>query len=191
MVEHYEHNKDSGHAGELATRIVETLSVLPSAATILDVGCGKGIVASIITRINPALHYTGCDISDEAINHCKNTIKGEFFVGDVEKDLATPAKEYDVVLCLEVLEHVRDKQRVFERLLSKTKKEGTLVITTPNLSSAFVKLKKIKDGILRRGRYDAPMSFDELATLARQHATIQLHKTFYRGIYQLLVVKRR
>ena len=95
---------------------------------ILDVGCGTGLNSSKISKNNHDI--TGIDISENAIKEYKKKFKGH--VVDITKGLPFKKNTFDLILCSEVIEHVKDTKFClfeFNRIL---KKNGTLLISTPN-----------------------------------------------------------
>lgn len=99
---------------------------------ILDVGCGFGDVgAMLIDRSNEVY---GVDISKQCVKVCAS--KGMITkLCDVEKD-AIPFKEkFDVIIAGEIIEHVYDTEGFLKKLRSSLKKDGELIITTPNVAA--------------------------------------------------------
>ncbi len=81
-----------------AEKIVE---MIPSdVKTILDVGCGAGIITNRLVR---DYEVTGLDASREALRH----VEGTAVHGDAE-NLPFPAASFDLVLCSSLLEHLPD-----------------------------------------------------------------------------------
>jgi SAM-dependent methyltransferase len=71
---------------------------------ILDVGCGTGQFAQFL-KDEGYSDYTGVDFSEKAIEIAKTKSDFHFFVGNaLDPDLFKPA--YDIVMALEVLEHM-------------------------------------------------------------------------------------
>lgn len=97
--------------------------------SILDFGCGTGLLTSILNNIGPA---TGIDLSDHAINSAKrkhpsvNYISGNVFEYPFVKE------SFDVVVSQEVLEHVDDQKKYLELAASYLKKDKYLILTCPN-----------------------------------------------------------
>ena len=99
---------------------------------ILDFGCGQGHYAAIAADFGNVL---AIDLSPVAIQHGRASYPHvEFRVGDVLKcDLPGP---FDVVLSIEVLEHVRDQLLYITCLASLLAAGGHLILTTPNRAVA-------------------------------------------------------
>ena len=110
---------------------------------ILDIGCGGGLISEGLTKIGASV--TGIDFIKENINiakiHAKkNNLKINYFVKDFEKEKIT--SKYDVIIILEVLEHLNNWEEFVKKIKLSLKKNGTLIISTinRNLVSKFLTL---------------------------------------------------
>ena len=103
--------------------------------TLLDVGCGGGILAE-------ALHdkgaiVTGIDAAGPGIeiakHHAKKNNKLIDYQESTAEDLIQKSSEkYDVVTCLEVLEHVPDPKLLVKTCIDLLKPNGDLFLSTIN-----------------------------------------------------------
>jgi len=87
-------------------------SVIPeeirsSVRSILEIGCGRGAILNGLKGFfNKECQFTGIDISNEAISYARNNFKDIIFIcGDVYS-LDLDRTQYDLVLCIDVLEHL-------------------------------------------------------------------------------------
>ena len=110
---------------------------------ILDIGCGGGLVSEGLSKIGATV--TGIDFIEENINvakiHAKkNNLKINYFVKDFETEKVT--SKYDVIIILEVLEHLNNWEEFVKKIKLSLKKNGTLIISTinRNLFSKFLTL---------------------------------------------------
>ena len=110
---------------------------------ILYIGCGGGLISEGLTNIGA--NVTGIDFIKENINvakmHAKkNNLKINYFVKDFEKEKIT--SKYDVIIVLEVLEHLNNWEEFVKKIKLSLKKNGTLIISTinRNLVSKFLTL---------------------------------------------------
>lgn len=100
----------------------------------LDAGCGVGHNAFLLRELG--YRVTAADASDYAIQRAREravqtgTSGVEWRVVDFDRD-RLPG-EFDLVICWEVIEHVRDPRAVLEKLYGALAPGGVLVITTPN-----------------------------------------------------------
>lgn len=100
---------------------------------ILDVGCGGGLVCEPLARLGANL--TGIDFVKNNISiankHAKkNNLKINYICQDIEK--LNIKKKYDVILLLEVLEHLNDWRQSLRNIVSNLNKGGVLIISTIN-----------------------------------------------------------
>lgn len=70
----------------------------PDVCSVLDVGCGNG---SFLNPLGDRFRVAGLDVSEEALRH----VRAERVVG-VASDIPFPDGSFDLVTCLEVLEHL-------------------------------------------------------------------------------------
>lgn len=75
--------------------------------TVLDVGCGEGFVASDILTAHPKLDYFGVDLSADAVVEARERCPtARFEAAGVEDLPLAAAGQRDLVVCIEVLEHL-------------------------------------------------------------------------------------
>tara|TARA_R110002072_G_scaffold64203_3_gene159420 strand:+ start:32146 stop:32808 length:663 start_codon:yes stop_codon:yes gene_type:complete len=102
---------------------------LSKASKIMDVGCGQGHLLSKVRAVGYE-NLTGCDYSD---------FQGEknfnFFQHDCNLAFPADVEGFDCLLCSEVIEHIENPWFFIRELLRVLKKEGGLVLSTPNPES--------------------------------------------------------
>lgn len=99
---------------------------------LLDIGCGAGLMSNSIARLGAQV--TGIDASSANIEIAKEkNAKIEFFNYTV-KELKNhfPNEKYDIILCLEVIEHVNDIRNFLPEVISLMRPNGMLIISTIN-----------------------------------------------------------
>lgn len=74
--------------------------------TILEAGCGEGIVLRQLNALWPKATFHGIDIAVEQIQVCKDLLPNSLAVQASVYQLPLPEKYYDLVICTEVLEHL-------------------------------------------------------------------------------------
>ena len=97
---------------------------------ILDIGCGPGTVSGPLIEMGHEVY--GLDISDASIQEAR--AKGiKVRLCDVEEEeLPFPDEEFDLVMALDVLEHVFDPTGVLQKMKRVVKRHGALLICFPN-----------------------------------------------------------
>lgn len=99
--------------------------------TLLDVGCGGGLVAEPMTRLGAKV--TGIDASEKNINVAK--FHAEQMNLKINYICSTPEKlnqKFDVILCLEIIEHVADVDFFIKTCAKLLKKNGIIFFATLN-----------------------------------------------------------
>jgi ubiquinone/menaquinone biosynthesis C-methylase UbiE len=85
---------------------IASLLKATGAKRILDAGCGEGFVVSYLLQENDRLAITGLDCSLEALDMARQMVPGVLFdVGDL-REMPYSDDDFDLVMCLEVLEHL-------------------------------------------------------------------------------------
>jgi len=98
---------------------------------LLDVGCGGGLIAEPMTRLGAKV--TGIDASEKNINVAK--FHAEQMNLKINYLCATPEKlneQFDVILCLEIIEHVLDVDLFVKSCAKLLKKNGIIFFATLN-----------------------------------------------------------
>ena len=100
---------------------------------ILDVGCGGGLLSEPLTRLGAEV--TGIDASDKNINvaklHAKkNNLDIKYFCKSPEN--FNSKEKFDVILNMEIVEHVADVNFFLESCSKLLKKDGMMFVATIN-----------------------------------------------------------
>ncbi len=100
---------------------------------ILDIGCGGGIFCEPLTRLGA--NVSGIDANKKAIKIAKkhaesSNLKIEYLNTDITK--FNSKNKFDVVTCMEVLEHVENIDLVLEHIKKNLKSGGLLIGSTIN-----------------------------------------------------------
>jgi len=109
---------------------IETHGVAINGRRVLDAGCGTGHLLREIQRRYQPQSLTGLDFSEQAVRRtgqfCPDADCRQF-------DLYQPlAEQFDVVFCLEVLEHLLHPDRALHNLLAATAEQGAVILTVPD-----------------------------------------------------------
>lgn len=105
---------------------------------VLDVGCGTGVIADHLLAQNCA--FWGIDPSPNMIEQARTTFRtrsnAHFSVGSAE-EIEFPDEFFDAVICMGVVERVKDNDLVLKEMVRVLKRGGTLLITLPNKFSPY------------------------------------------------------
>jgi SAM-dependent methyltransferase len=96
---------------------------------LLEIGCGDGKILSKLCR---NFKVTAIDISSAAIRKAQKRIPGEssLKVLDIEKEELDG--QYDVILCLNVLEHLKQPEAAILKVRASLKTDGVFIFSVPN-----------------------------------------------------------
>ena len=100
---------------------------------ILDIGCGGGLLSEPISRLGA--NVTGIDASDKNIKIAKlhskkNNLKIKYLCSSPEK--IKIEKKFDVILNMEIVEHVEDIDFFLKSCSELLKKNGIMFVATIN-----------------------------------------------------------
>src|SRR5215213_184588 len=102
--------------------------------TALDVGCGAGLLAEPLARLGA--NVTGLDASSELIEAALTHAAAMGLAIDYRSgDLQDLAGEFDLITCMEVIEHVANPAAFVNALARRLAPDGLLVMSTPNATS--------------------------------------------------------
>lgn len=128
---------------------------------VLEIGCGSGETLGWLRRDQRASCTVGVEISEAAAQRAR-VHADEVYCLDFERDeIPLENRKFDLVLCLDVLEHMVNPWRVVDRLVSQhLGPGGTLIVSLPNVRHYSVLLP-----LLFQGRWD----YQDAGLLDRTH----------------------
>jgi 2-polyprenyl-6-hydroxyphenyl methylase/3-demethylubiquinone-9 3-methyltransferase len=101
---------------------------------ILDIGCGGGLVCESLARMGATV--TGLDADKNAISvaidHAKNEALDITYIAEGSETHLQQKKTYDVVLGLEIIEHVSNPQAFVDNAAHLCNKKGLCIFSTLN-----------------------------------------------------------
>ena len=147
-------------------RIIDHFSIDRTAATplaglkLIDIGCGGGLVAEPMARLGAAV--TGIDAAPSNIAvarlHAAESGLAIDYRSDSAEQLAAAGERFDVVLALEVIEHVADVDAFLAACAGLLDERGLLVVATLNRTAKAFALAIVGAeyllGWLPRGTHD-------------------------------------
>jgi 2-polyprenyl-6-hydroxyphenyl methylase/3-demethylubiquinone-9 3-methyltransferase len=103
--------------------------------TILDVGCGAGILSESLAS-NKA-KVTGLDASNDLIQAARehatqNKLEINYQALTIENYILNYEQQYDIITCMELLEHVPDPAKLIQDCARLLKPGGQLFVSTLN-----------------------------------------------------------
>jgi len=137
-----------------------------NAATVLDLGCSDGLLSMQIRSLGHTV--TGVDLEEHPQVHGR---VDKFVQGNL--DLGLPAnlpEAVDVVVCADVLEHVRQPEMLLESLAPMLTSGGAVLASIPNFGHWYPRLRTLV------GAFD----YDRRGILDRTHVRFFTRRSFER-----------
>ena len=100
---------------------------LPAGAAVLDAGCGSGRTLLELAAFG---HVSGIELDPDAAEVAASTAYGEVLVGRLE-ELPWEDETFDLITCLDVIEHTPDDRLTLTELRRVCKPGGWLLVTVP------------------------------------------------------------
>jgi len=114
--------------GPPPAEMVEFVKALVPAERALDLGVGDGRLSSALQ----AAKLTGVDVSQVALDRARTRLPdAELVRVDPDEPLPFPDNTFDLVACIETLEHIRDVQLALSEIRRVLRPGGRLALTTP------------------------------------------------------------
>ena len=103
--------------------------------TLIDVGCGGGLLCENLASITKEVK--GIDMSKDAIEIAKThqtlkNLKIDYEAISLDSLLEKSKKKYDVLTCMELVEHVPNPEKLIEDCINVTNKNADLFFSTLN-----------------------------------------------------------
>lgn len=156
-----------GHARTDALKLLQGKSGL----SVLELGAGGGYTLAEVKRQGIAGYTAGVELFELPGSMQNSPEIDEFHHADLNGQAPElQQKEFDVILCLDVLEHLSDPWAVLERWAPYLKKDGLLLISIPNFREFRVMWK-----IFFRGDF----SYTADGILDKTHLRFFTRKTLY------------
>jgi len=114
--------------GPPAAELADFVQGLGRVDAALDLGCGDGRLSALLD----AEQLTLADVSDVALERAARRLPAARTVAlEPDAPLPLPDNAFDLVLCAETIEHVRDVQLLLSEVRRVLRPGGRLAVTTP------------------------------------------------------------
>lgn len=129
----YSFDLESGRSASRVARLVGNNKA------VLEIGCGPGSQSKVFRE------QLGCDVvgveidpvrAEKARAYCREVHVANLDTEDIGKFLKD--EKFDVVVCADVLEHLRNPEALLVKLKSFLKADGCLVTSIPNITHASI-----------------------------------------------------
>lgn len=140
--------------------VCEYLKALPK-GKLLDIPAGNGYTVQFAK--SQGFQATGGDF---------NSAQPDYVNCNMEKTLPFDDAAFDVVTCLEGIEHVVNQDGLLSELVRVTKSQGIVIVSTPNISNFYSRLKFLFTGTFGQfWAHEMRARTSELVDLGHIHPT--------------------
>lgn len=137
--DYYNNNKESAFPNDFVRTsniLSKIISITPTGSYFLDIGCGVGFACEMLKHENFIPH--GIDISEQAITLAKKKLpEFSFDIASIDNKLPYKNETFDRVICLGVLEHIKEPETIISETHRVLKKNGKALFLVPNSYSPY------------------------------------------------------
>jgi SAM-dependent methyltransferase len=122
-----------GHEGRDHPSRLKTVELLEGMTSVLDVGCGTGVMFELLRERRPDIDYLGIDVTAQFVTAARErfpTDAARFREGSLYELDQLPGV-YDAVLCRHILEHLPDWEPAVQRMYERAGKKLVIVFYLP------------------------------------------------------------
>lgn len=171
---------------------------------IIDIGCGSGTFSRALAKKYPKAQITGVDISEHAINFARRKNAKEANIGNLDfisaSISAIPVKNgsFDVAIVSHLIEHVENPENDLKEVNRILKRNGVLILTTPNYFSLWPLAEMVFDRTMAEKNYSLDeqhisrfTAFSIKKPVNNAGFAVQSQKTLYIFSLEASVLSRR
>jgi len=137
---------------------MQVFKLINEGEKVLDIGCATGYFAEKLNE--KKCKVVGIEMEPSAAKLAERFCQ-KVFIGDAMKisSFSIQKNYFDVILMLDVLEHFKDPEAILLSVKNYLKREGRLIISTPNVAHISVRVK------IMAGKFD----YQESGILDKSH----------------------
>jgi SAM-dependent methyltransferase len=148
----------SRHSRRVLARMLDGIAF----RSVLDVGCGEGSNLAFLHQRYRCQRLTGCDVSESAIERARRAFPvANYFVGPPA--CLTDSRLYDLVMSIDVLEHVPDDVGLLRQMAEVTRRYVLCVTVQGRMRPQEVRIGHVRN--YKRNELQSKMTHVGLAPI--------------------------
>jgi GT2 family glycosyltransferase/2-polyprenyl-3-methyl-5-hydroxy-6-metoxy-1,4-benzoquinol methylase len=157
----------------------DVLSLVPTTARrVLDLGCASGRLGASIKR-RQVCEVWGIERNSQAAEQARPRLDRVVVADLAVDDLPLPERSFDVVICADILEHLRDPQALLRKAREWLAPRGCLVASIPNAQHHSIV----------KGLLDGNFTYEPAGLLDEDHVRLftrrEIEKLFFRASFRV------
>jgi len=134
-------NKIAGIIERQRVKAICKLARASNKDSVLEIGCEQGV---LLEKFLNTKRVIGVDISQMALKDAKRRLgaKAKLIQADAEKQLKIPGDLFEIIICSQMLEHVKSPKKVINNIWRLAKNNGRIIMSVPN-ELHLLKMKNI------------------------------------------------
>jgi len=140
------------HEGHRHPSRLKAITLLEGLHSVLDVGCGTGIMFELLQGIRPGIDYVGVDVTERFIEEARrrHAVDANRFLVRSVFQLDSLQRTFDAVLCRHLLEHLPDYAPAVQNMYARADRK---LIVTFYLPPRPLRWKRKRDEKFEKGYY--------------------------------------
>jgi SAM-dependent methyltransferase len=99
---------------------------------VMDLGCASGRLGQRLLELNKAYKLVGVELFEPAARQAMKFYEN-VYIADIEDLCLDYDKHFDIVICGDILEHLKDPLKTLTRIHKWLKDDGLLICSFPNI----------------------------------------------------------
>jgi SAM-dependent methyltransferase len=127
----------------------QVMALCADGGEVLDLGCGEGALSQRLADVG--YRVLSVDVEEAVFRASTPFVRLDFNAQSSMDDfVSTHANRFDVVLGVEVIEHLQDPWRYLRNLTAMARPGGLILVTTPNVTSWYSRIRFLFTGRLHQ-----------------------------------------
>lgn len=110
--------------------------------SLLEIGSGSGFLLSFLEEAYPSASFTGIEYDERLVPVIRNKLRNATIMQGNAEDFNIAAKDFDMIVSLQVIEHLYKPEQMLKSVKEHLKKDGIFIFTTPNPKGLGAKIMK-------------------------------------------------